>query len=370
MADNAWDQLKRALRQIDPLNTDGAWQLITSGTVNIVGGGSGGTSSVDNNPFTPGGTSITPVGGYQGGRQIASGNAGAFAISPSGLLLVDVRAGGAGGGQANLTVRGTANSDIQVGYASGAGPNVPGGAYVPILGTVNLGAGAAPFASVAVYGSPANPIYNVGSVNVVNPVGIFGSVNVLGTVTLAAGAAPFASVAVYGSPANPVYVVGSVGVTPLATYTVALDKIPTVNLGLGTVNVGNNVGIFGSVNVLGSVSIGGVAVVDTRASLVPTQWLISFGGSGASQVAAAAPANQRIWLSSFHLTSTGTLDLMWQSPSGVAVSGSMRILPGAGFGLAGVMPNGPVVFGSLNSPLFLNGTGTQNVGGVALGWVA
>lgn len=158
--DNVWDQLRRALRQADPANSDGAWELMTSGTVNIVGGGSGGTSSTDNNPFTPSSTSVTPVGGYQGGRQIASGNMGAFGISPSGLLLVDVRAGGAGGGQANLTVRGTANTDLAVGYASGAGPNVAGGAYVPVQGTLNIFSGAVTPAANASLGSGTSTFFS------------------------------------------------------------------------------------------------------------------------------------------------------------------------------------------------------------------
>lgn len=505
-----WERLARALQQVDPLNEDGLWHMVTSGTVNIIGGGSGGTSSVDNNPFTPGGTSVTPAGGYQGGRQVASGNVGAFAISPSGLLLVDVRAGGAGGGQANLTVRGTANSDIQVGYASGAGPNVAGGAYVPILGTVNLGAGAAPYASVAVYGSPANPVYNIGTVNVSNavtvtaaapsfnvvgsmgvtplasftvnlgniptvnlglgtvnvgnlvtitgsvritaatdftvwlansgagggfataavygspafpvyvqfPSGYFPTVNtagggagggfasvavygsplfpvyVLGTVNVSnfAAGTGFASAAVYGSPANPVYiigsanvvggggslgvtqigspwgVIGSVGVTPLASFTVNLGSIPTVNLGLGTINVGNPVGIFGSVSVLGTVNVG-LAVVDARGSLVATQWIISGAASGQFVVAGSAPAGLRNYISAFHLVGDGTLDMRWASPSGIGISGSMRILPGAGFAMAGALGNSPLVIGSQNSAIYLDARGTLNVGGIAVGWV-
>lgn len=186
-----------------------------AGTINIIGGGSGGTSMIDNNPFTPGGTSITPAGGYHGGRTVASGNAAAFAIDGSGNMQVNVVAGGAGGGLANLTVQGTANSALHVGYASGSNLNQDGGAAIPIFGTVNLAAGAAPFASVAVYGSPGNPVYNVGSVNVVNPVGI----------TAAAGS---------------VNILGSVGVTPLASFTVNLGGNATVWYGGGFADTANS----------------------------------------------------------------------------------------------------------------------------------
>ncbi len=459
------------------------------GTVNIIGGGSGGTSMIDNNSFTAGGTSFTPVGGYRGGRSIASGNAAAFAIDGSGNMQVNVVAGGAGGGIANLSVRGTANSDLHVGYASGAGVNVDGGAYMPILGTVNLGAGATPFASVAVYGSPANPVYNIGSVNVVNSVTALvagGSLSVVGsvgvtplssftvnfggvatvwyggigadtansavrvnvvaggagggvanltvvgsantalhvgyasgagvnvdggaylpvqfpagyfpTVNSAGGGGGFATAAVYGSPAFPVYNVGSVNVVNAVGIfgsvsglaTVNLGSIPTVNLGLGTVNIGNAHGVFGSVSILGSVNLGaggivgifgstsgvasvnlgGVGVVDVRGSLSPTMWIISGAASGQFVIAGSAPASQRDWFSSFHLLATGTIDGQWMSPSGVAISGSMRLLPGAGFALAGALPNGPVLWGSQQSAIYFNSAGTGNIGGFAAGWVA
>ena len=400
--------LERLRLALNPIGAqfDGPHRILISGTVNTIGGGTGGTAMVDNNPFTPGGTSITPVGGYYGGRSVSSGNAAAFSIDQSGNLQVNVVAGGAGGGVANLSVRGSANTDLHVGYASGAGVNQDGGAYVPILGTVNLGAGAAPFASVAVYGSPAMPVYNIGSVNVVNPVGIFGSLGA-GSLNVLAGqaGAPWSVVGSQGVTqlGAPWSFVGSAGVTPLATFTVALDKIPTVNLGLGTVNIGNiptvlvgsipagslNVlagqagapwSVVGSVNavmgtlpmpIVGSINATplGVQVTDPRASLTATQWIISFGGSGQTVVAGSAPASQRVYFSSYHLVATGTIDMQWQSPSGVAISGSFRVLPGAGFAFAGAMPNSPVLIGSQQSPVALLATGTQNVGGVAIGWV-
>jgi len=556
--------------------------MLISGTVNTIGGGLGGTSMVDNNPFTPGGTSITPVGGYFGGRQVASGNAAAPAISGSGILQVHVVAGGAGGGVANITVHGTAGNDVNVGVASGAAgaagnwamPVVyASGMYATVnavigaanivglagsthivgsvrttgaggsIGALNIGgsvgalgiggsvgalgiggsigvtqittpwvtvgsmhlsnaadigggfasaavygspafpvynvgtthisnvvntvgsqfvvgrggsmgvtpigdftvwlanaAAGSGFASVAVYGSPAMPVYNIGTVHVSNfaagtgfataavygspafPVYAVGSVHIVnagdigggtgfasvavygspgmpvynvGTVhvsNMAAGSG-FASVAVYGSPAMPVYVIGSAnvvggggsmgavnlggsvgvtqitspwivtgsaGVTPLATFTVALDKIPTVNLGLGTVNVGNIV----------TATLPAVTVVDARGSLVPTQWIISGAASGQFVVAGSAPANLRVYFSSFHLVAEGTVDMRWMSPSGVAMTGSMRLLPGAGFGLAGAIQQGPVAIGSLQSAIYIHSSGTQNIGGVAVGYVA
>jgi len=596
--DNLGDRLFRAVRAIDPTAPAGPHQMLVSGTVNIGGGavgGAGGTSMVDDNTFTPAGTSITPMGGYVGGRQVASGHAGAVAMSGSAILQVHVVAGGAGGGAANLTVQGTAGNDVSVGVASGAAgaagnwpvpvayasgryqtvnlgtpigifgslsgvatvhlglpatvnlgsiptvnlgqgtvnignvpavtgsvrvtvlggsvgvlpigdftvwtanaaggggfasvgvygsvtglmtvnlashidtvnsavrvnvvtggagggnanlttrgtagtdlhvgqasnnlgawPNYDGGMWLPVMypsgyyPTVNIAGGGAGggFASVAVYGSPANPVYAIGSVNVVNAVGVFGSVSVTGSVNIVpptnmtvwlanqnAGSG-FASVAVYGSPANPVYVIGSVnavggggsvgvtqigapwtvtgsvGVTPLAVF--------TVNMGMGTVNVGNIVGITGSVSILGSVniggqpismvgsvgvtplasfSLGGIVEVDTRASLTATQWIISGAASGQFVVAGSAPAGVRVRLSSYQLIATGTVDFQWMSPSGVAMSGSMRLLPGAGFGLAGAFPNGPVLIGSQQSAIYILSAGTQNIGGVAIGWL-
>lgn len=481
---NAFDRLYRAMRPLDPSNQDGGWQLVIAGSVNLAGGGgAGGTSMVDNNPFTPGGTSITPAGGYFGGRQVASGNAAAPALSASAILQVHVVAGGAGGGlsqlqivgsdnssfvnvgypsggsptynsipvqvmnaaaigggagggfasvavygspampvyavgsvnvvnviqvtavgasmnfvgsvnphgifapagsvnvygsvniagpidaansavrvnvvtggagggNANLTVRGSGNADIHVGYASGAAFNQDGGAYVPILGTVNLGAGAAPFASVAVYGSPGMPVYVIGSVNVVNQAANSG----------------FASVAVYGSPAMPVYVVGSVNVVNGLTGSVA-----ATNLGgsVGVTQIGAPWSFVGSVGVtpLAAFSLGGVAQVDPRGSLVPTQWIISVGGSGQFAIAGSAPANQRNYFTGYRFISTGTVDVQFESPSGVAVSGSLRILPGAGIVDSGG-GNWPVLVGSQQSAIYMRFTGTQNVGGWANGYIA
>jgi hypothetical protein len=455
------DALRLAINPITgAVEAAGPMVVSVTGTVNILGGGSGGTSSIDNSNFTAGANSITVAGGYHGGRSVASGAAAALAIDGSGMLLVDVGAGGAGGGVANLTVRGSANQDIHVGYVGGGSVNSDGGAYLPILGTVNLGAGAAPFASVAVYGSPANPVYNVGSVNVVNTVTITGTVNAIGGSGFATAAvygspafpvyavgsvnvqgslgvgqigspwgvagslfatvnvvnfpasAAFATAAVYGSPAFPVYAVGSVNVVNavgifgsvnvLGTVSafVGTLPLPVANVGgsilvSGTLSIGNNSGIFGTVGVYGSVSIlgsvnlgagaivgifgstsgvasvnlGGVGVVDTRGSMVATQWILSFGGSGQTVVAGSAPAAMRNWFSSFHMIATGTVDIQWQSPSGTAISGSMRLLPGAGFAQAGGLLNAPVVIGATQAPIFMIATGTQNVGGIVTGWV-
>ena len=528
---SALDRLQRALNPLPAAAVDGPHQMSVTGTVNIIGGGSGGTSMTDDQAFTPGSTAITPAGGYYGGRTIGSGHAAAPALSNSAVMLVHVVAGGAGGGLAqlqvvgsdnsnflnvgfpsggtfrntvpvfgqggsfpvvgsvnvvqgtlplpvmgsvnavsnlmvqgtnntaihvgfasgaggladggaavpitgsanvvigggtagvtqtsvpwlitgsvgvtplatetvwygggfvdtansairvssvgtvpvpittasfmyadstnsairvnvvtggagggvaNITVRGSANTDLHVGYASGAGFNVDGGAYLPILGTVNTVGGGAGFASVAVYGSPANPVYNVGSVNVVNAVGILGSVSVTGSVNITGSINP---VGIFGS----VSVVGSVNIT-------------------GSINP---VGVFGSVNTLASLAgvtaNGSLALdVDPRANLTLTQWIISGAASGQFNVSPSAPASQRIWWSSYQLIATGTIDLQFMSPSGVAITGSFRLLPGAGFALAGAAPNGPVLVGSQQSGIYILSAGTQNIGGVAVGWV-
>jgi hypothetical protein len=566
---NTFDRLYRALRPVDPTNLDGPWALILTGTTNIIGGGAGGTSTTDNNPFTPGGTSITPAGGYVGGRTIASGNAGAIALSPSGAVLVHVIAGGAGGGLAQLQVVGTDNSNFNnVGWPSGAAiatlntvpvmvvnqsaagggqatvniagqpisvvgstgvtplasftvnmgsvptvnlglgtvniGNIPGivgsvrttglggsigvigaggslgalgiggsvgalgiggsmgvtqigapwsvvgsmqvtpatdftvwmanpggggGGFasvavygspampVYVVGTVNVSNPAAGggFASVAVYGSPANPVYNVGSVNVVNAVGIFGSVSVIGSVN------PHGVFA----PAGSVNVVGSVGVTPLASFTVNLGSIPTVNLGLGTVNIGNAhgifgsvsmlgsvnvanaigifgstsgvasvnlapggiVGVFGSVSVLGSVNIGGQPIsvvgsvgatnlggsvfsyIDARGLTTPTTWQLAFAGSGYLAIAIASlSTSPRAKINGLMLISTGTTTITFQSPSGTYLTGSMRLLPGAGIAVPPVS-HWPIFQSASNGTLFIHATGTENVGGALQGYI-
>ena len=282
----ALQKLANALSPLAGAAVDGPHQLAISGSINLVNCG----GATDNTSFIPGVSGLTPIGGYFGPRSISSGNIAAPALSASAILLVDVRAGGAGGGVANLTVRGTANTDLHVGYASlgPAGTNLDGGAYMPVLGSVNVG-------------------------------GMTGSVNVTqGTL--------------------PLPVVGSVNVV----------------VGTGSLNS----------------TLVGVGVVDVRGSFTLTQWSISGAASGQFVVAGSAPANQRVWISSYHLISTGTIDLTWMSPSGVSISGSMRLLPGAGFALAGAMPNGPVLLGSQQSAVYINSAGTQNIGGIALGWVA
>lgn len=456
MADQiaALEKLGNALTPL-PAAAIAGYQLSVTGTMNIIGGGSGGTSMVDNNAFTPGSTSVTPVAGYHGGRSVASGNAAAVAIDGSGNLQVNVVAGGAGGGVANITVRGSSNSDLHVGYASGAGFNQDGGAYLPILGSVNVGGvvgsvnavlGTLPVpmvGSVNVQGSLgvgqlAGPWTMVGSVNVtavstqtvtfggnatvwyggigadtansairVNVVAggagggaaqmqvigsdnstwlnvgqasgrtdLFHAVPVWGTINTVGGGTGFASVAVYGSPANPVYAIGSVNVVnALGVFgsvnvlgTTTLGAIATINMGLGTVNIGNQPNVTATLTGVG-ITASGALDVDPRANLVATQWIISFGGSGQSAGVAGSIASQRVYFSSYHMVATATVDLQWNSPSGVAISGSFRMLPGAGFALGGVMPAGPVLMGSLGSQIFLAGNAVGNVGGVAVGWI-
>ena len=83
---NLMERLKRAVYPSDPNSPDGDWAL-------RINGGNGGTSTTDNSTFTPGASSITPIGGYQGGRQVASGHVAAAAINGSGVLQVDMVSG-------------------------------------------------------------------------------------------------------------------------------------------------------------------------------------------------------------------------------------------------------------------------------------
>lgn len=292
-------RLYRALRQDVPgvPGVNGPWHMRTQGTLWLANGGAGGTSTTDDSAYTPGGSSLTPIGAYVGGRQVGSGNVGVPAMSGSAVLLVDVIKQPAGGG--------------------------------------------AGFASVAVYGSPGMPVYNVGTVHMSNP-----------QVSVHLGNIP------------------TVNLGQAITATVNLSNIPTVNLGSGitaTVNLSN----IPTVN-LGSaptVNIGNTPLVDTRRGMAATTWPISFGGSGYFAVAApsANPAVQ-VKLHSVVLVNTGTCDISFQSPSGTFLTGSMRILPGAGFAPAAQM-NHPILIGAANGTLFIQAAGTQNIGGWAAGWI-
>lgn len=340
------------LRALAPLTTDiqGDYWLRVTGSVNA---GGGGTSMADNSAFTPGTSSVTPIGAYYGPRSIASGRIAAPALNASAVLQVDIISGAAGGGVANLTVRGTANTNLYVGFASGPA-GIDGNWQVPVI-----------------YASGFYPTVNIGAGVVTVNLGSIATVNLgLGTVNIG----------------NVPGVVGSVGVTPLATFTVALDKVATVNLGLGTVNIGN--GIVGSVGVtplttftvaldkiptvnlgLGTVNLGNIAKVDVSASLTATTWPISFGGSGYSAIAiASANPAVRHYISGIMILATGTIDFSIQSPSGTFLTGSLRILPGAGFVRDGGLKN-PILIGATNATLYVQAAGTQNVGGWFTGWV-
>lgn len=464
MADTipALERLGGALTPL-PVAAIAGYQMSITGTVNTVGGGTGGTSMTDNNAFTPSSTSITPVGGYHGGRSVASGNAAAFAIDGSGNMQVNVVAGGAGGGIANISVRGTANSDIHVGFASGAGLYADGGAALPITGTVNvsgvvgsvnavLGTLPVPMVgSVNVTGSLgvgqlAGPWTMVGSVNVtavstqtvtfggnatvwyggpyadttnsalrVNVVAggaggglaqiqvigsdnstwlnvgqasghtdLFHAVPIFGTVnTVGGGGTSFASVAVYGSPANPVYNVGSVNVV----NNVGVTQVTSPWVTTGSVNITgsiNPVGIFGSVNVVGSVNavlgtlpvpmVGsvnvtpqGIQVVDVRGSITPTQWAIQLGASGPN-VLFNAPAAGAIKLYGLTMVANATVTYRLQSPSGTDLTGSITLLPGAG--VVELAPiRDPIYTGAATATWNLWLSSAAAVGGIARGWV-
>lgn len=223
---NLMERLKRAVYPSDPNQLDGDWNLRTVG-------GSGGTSTTDNSAFTPGSGSITPIGGYYGGRSVGSGHVAAAAINGSGVLQVDI--------------------------ISGAGNG---------------------FATVGVYGS--------------------------------------------------VLVVGSVNVTPVATFTVHLDSIPTVNLGFNGKS--------------------------------PTMFMIKATAGGVTLIASGLyPFN----VYGIKLIADATVDVYLQSPSGNAIEGTMRLLPGAGFA-----ENAQIGSPLYNAPsgLFIALSTTANIGGIVRGY--
>lgn len=341
----ALDRLQRALNPLPNAAVDGPHQLSVTGTMNIIGGGSGGTSMTDNQPFTPGSTSVTPMAGYFGGRSVSSGNAAAVSIDHSGNLQVNVVAGGAGGGIANLSVRGTANADIHVGFASGANLQQDGGAALPITGTVAVG-------------------------------GMVGSVNaVLGTL--------------------PVPVVGSMGVTPLASFTVNLGGIATVNLGLGTVNIGNNPTVLvgsipaGSLNVLAgqagapwSMTTASFMYADSTNSAIRVNVIAGGAGGGVANLTVRGSANTDLHVGYASgaganvdggaympvLFATGVFPTVWLGGIGTdTVNSAIRVnvvAGGAGGGVANLE-----VQGTANTAIhvgFASGAGIYADGGAVL----
>lgn len=375
--------------------------------VNVVAGGAGG--GVANVQVR--GTANTNV--YVGFASGAPGTDGAYALPvvyASGFYPIDlvgsavrvnVVAGGAGGGVANLQMRGTANTNVYLGVASGA-PGTDGAYALPVVyasglyPTVNLGAGVVGSVNATNLGGSVGALGIGGSMGVTQigaPWSFVGSVNAvnLGGSVGVVGAGGSLGVTQIGAPWS---VIGSMGVTPLASFTVNPGSVFTVNLGLGTVNIGNglvgsvgvtplasftvNLGSIPTVNIgLGTVNIGNVvtatlpavSVVDTRGSLTATQWAINFGGSGYSAISVASlnPA-VRTNLYSVMIVATATVDISFQSPSGTFLTGSLRILPGAGFAMQTQLAN-PMLIGATNATLFIHATGTQNIGGWVNGWI-
>lgn len=286
---NAWDRLYRAMRPTDPNNLDGPWTMLLTGTVNTIGGGLGGTSMVDNNPFTPGGTSITPAGGYVGGRSIASGNAGAIGLSPSGAVLVHVIAGGAGGGLAQLQVVGTDNSSFaNVGWPSGGSPTYNS---VPVV-VMNQTAAGGGFATVGVYGS----VTVLGSVNIGGqPISVVGSAGVTGlggSIGVTQIGAPWSLTGSVGATqlGAPWSVVGSAGVTVLSGSVGAtqLGAPWTVVGSQGVTQLGAPWSVTGSMGVgglggsIGAVGLGGsmgVTQIGAPWSVVGSAGITGLGGS-------------------------------------------------------------------------------------------
>jgi hypothetical protein len=164
-------------------------------------------------------------------------------------------------------------------------------------------------------------------------------------------------------------VVGSVNVTPVATFTVSLDKIPTVNLGLGTVNVGNAVGVFGSVQVVGSVNVTAVGgslnvVADTRNGKTATMWPIKVnaGGAGVTLIASGLfPMSVYGML----LAADATVYISLQSPSGTNLTGTIFLLPGGGFAENNHMSS--PLYPGVPSGLYLWQSAAANLGGVVRG---
>lgn len=360
--DTVFDRILRAMRPVDATAPYGGWAL------NVTGGGSGGTSMIDNSAFTPGATSITPIGGYYGGRSIASGNAAIPALSGSAILQVDVVAGGAGGGAAQNQMQGTAGNWVNVGVASGAA-GAAGNWALPVVQasgqvfTVNIGAGGGGFASAAVYGSPANPVYNIGSVNVVNAVDVkapAGSMNVIGSVGATQLGAPWS-------------MVGSAGVTPLATFTVSLDKIPTVNLGSGTVNVGNVINAVSNGSMMGIMTVNLASHIDTSNSAVRVNVVTGGAGGGNADLQVRGTGNSayHVGYASNNLGAWPNYDggawLPIMFPSGFYPTVNIGAGGGGGTGFASV-----AVYGSPANPVYVIGSvnavgGGGSVGAVNLG---
>ncbi len=114
-----------ALKAVIALNSSGSDISVT--------GGAGGTSMVDESGFTPGGSSLTPVGGYVGPDAVASGRTGAFAMTPMRAMhAYNVDASGN-----YIAPSGFATVNIQGAVAVGSMPPLPSGNFQ--IGIVVIG---------------------------------------------------------------------------------------------------------------------------------------------------------------------------------------------------------------------------------------
>lgn len=208
---------------------------IVDGSGNIVTsfGGSGGTSMSDDAAFTPGTTSITPIGGtYRSVRDAVDDNdGGAFAMTAKRAVYVSLETPLADSAMDDtadaVKIIGQANSGVDIGdvtinnASGGAAVNIQdGGNTITVDGTVILGAGSA---SIGILG--ANSGVDIGDVTINNASG--GSavniqdggntITVDGTVTVTDGLNIEGDVAHAGSDSgNPVKIGGKAYATPPA----------------------------------------------------------------------------------------------------------------------------------------------------------
>lgn len=280
-----------------------------------------------------------------------------YGDSTNSAVRVNVVAGGAGGGVANITVVGTSNVAYHVGQASWNNPGV----NWPNMANFD-GAAWLPVAFASGYFPTVNNGPIVGSVNVSGSLGVWGSMTIVGSVNVSGSLGVWGSMAVLGT-------VNTVG----STFAGVIAGAGSVNV-IGSVNVSGSLGIWGSVNALASLAGVGVPQsqglpVDPRNNIVATQWIISGNASGQFNVCPTTNSGLRAIVTSFHLTADATTAFQWCSPSGTAISGSMVLLPGAGFAMAGMFPNGPSLVGAQQAVINIRALNGSNVGGVAIGYI-
>ena len=122
--------------------------------------------------------------------------------------------------------------------------------------------------------------------------------------------------------------------------------------------------------IVGSVTLGGPPiVVDTRASTVPTQWILQTGGSGAVALinAPSGGITGAIKLASW-VMGVGASPMRFQSPSGTDITRSILLQPTSGGALHGVLRN-PTFICAANATLNVWFGASTNAGDWAVGWI-